>query len=100
MFRRVAVAFAVLSVVSVQRLCAASERSAAIGRLIQNGQFEQARGALATALESHANDAALWNLLGVVNAQEKRTAAAEQAFLKAVRLAPELGGAWLNLGRL
>jgi tetratricopeptide (TPR) repeat protein len=93
----VAVAFAVLS---VQLVCAASERSAAIGRLIQNGQFERARQALATALETDRNDADLWNLLGVVNAQENRTAAAEEAFLKAVRFAPELGGAWLNLGRL
>ena len=44
--------------------------------------------------------AQLWNLLGIVQAQQNNAASAEQAFQRAVRLAPRLESAWLNLGRL
>ncbi len=58
------------------------------------------RAELLEALKERPKDAGLWNLLGVANAQENRTAEAEQAFRRAVAIAPKLESAWLNLGRL
>ncbi len=80
--------------------CAGFEQPSAITDLIQAGRLSEARQSLTQGLATRPNDAVLWNLLGVVNARENRTAAAEEAFENAVRLAPELPGAWLNLGRL
>jgi tetratricopeptide (TPR) repeat protein len=75
-------------------------QSSAILELIQSGRFAEARSALREALKTRAKDAELWNLLGVANAQENKTAEAEQAFRRAVAIAPKLESAWLNLGRL
>ena len=71
-----------------------------VQRMLAAGQLVEAEAAIQGALRVRAADAQLWNLLGVVQAQKSDPAAAEQSFQKAVRLAPRLESAWLNLGRL
>ncbi|MCU1274865.1 MAG: hypothetical protein JWO48_2296 [Bryobacterales bacterium] len=56
--------------------------------------------ALSRALATQPEDAALWNLRGIADAKLGNAAGAEQAFSRAVRLAPRLTSAWLNLGRV
>ena len=75
-------------------------RSSAILEMIQSGRPGEARSELLETLKTRPRDAELWNLLGVVNAQENRIAEAEQAFRKAIAIAPNLKPVWLNLGRL
>jgi Flp pilus assembly protein TadD len=45
-------------------------------------------------------DPRIYNLLGVIDAQEKSLPAAESNFRRAIELAPRFAGAYLNLGRL
>ncbi|MDQ6706660.1 MAG: tetratricopeptide repeat protein [Acidobacteriota bacterium] len=52
------------------------------------------------ALRQHPNEGGLYNLLGIVDAQEKRYPAAERNFVKAIELRPQLTASYLNLGRL
>jgi tetratricopeptide (TPR) repeat protein len=75
-------------------------QKSAILEMIQSGRASEARSALLAVLKIRGADAELWNLLGVVNAQENKITEAEQAFRKAVTIAPKLEPAWLNLGRL
>lgn len=79
---------------------APSDQFTAIQNLVAQGRFGEARVALSRALAMQPNDAALWNLFGIATAQQGKAAEAEEAFLKATRLAPRLESAWLNLGRL
>ncbi|HEX8985119.1 MAG TPA: tetratricopeptide repeat protein [Bryobacteraceae bacterium] len=79
---------------------AEADLRAAITGLIQQGRLSEAKSALIDALKGRQADAELWSLLGIVNAQQDNVAAAEEAFRRAVRLAPRLTSAWLNLGRL
>ena len=45
-------------------------------------------------------DPRIYNLLGVIDAQENDFAAAESSFQRAIQLDPRFTGAYLNLGRL
>ena len=71
-----------------------------IQRLIEHGDLGAAQKLLSQALKEYPTDANLYNLQGVVEAQENNYSAAESNFLKAIAEAPQLSGAYLNLGRL
>jgi tetratricopeptide (TPR) repeat protein len=71
-----------------------------IQQLIQSRHLEDARTQLRQTLANLPNDARLYNLLGVVDAQERNFAGAESNFLRAIQIAPRFTGAYLNLGRL
>jgi tetratricopeptide (TPR) repeat protein len=81
-------------------ICAQQDPASDIQRLIVAGRLAEAQAAINGALKTRASDGHLWNLLGIVQAQRNNPASAEQAFQRAVRLAPRLESAWLNLGRL
>jgi tetratricopeptide (TPR) repeat protein len=70
------------------------------GDLIRRGKLADARLALERALKTNKSDPQLWNLLGILSAQQNEPIQAERAFRRAVSLAPGLEPAWLNLGRL
>lgn len=67
---------------------------------IASGDLAKARARLALALKSYPSDGGVFNLKGILDAQEQKWAVAEVSFRKAVQLAPSLTGAWLNLLRL
>lgn len=67
---------------------------------IQQGNLVAARKQLDVALKEFPSDPSLYNLLGIVEAQQGQRAAAEADFRKAVERSPEFTGALLNLGRL
>lgn len=71
-----------------------------IQQLIQSGHLRTARTQLQQTLANQPNDARLYNLLGVIDAQEQDFAGAESQFLRAIHVAPRFTGAYLNLGRL
>lgn len=71
-----------------------------IQQLIQSGHLQTARTQLQQTLANLPNDARLYNLLGVIDAQEQDFAGAESNFLRAIQIAPRFTGAYLNLGRL
>jgi tetratricopeptide (TPR) repeat protein len=71
-----------------------------ITELIQSGRFSEAREAIQASLKTRPADPELWNLMGVVDAQDNRREDGEKDFRKAVTLAPKYLPAWLNLGRL
>lgn len=60
----------------------------------------EAETVLEAALKTDPSDGSLWNVLGIIRAQQQDSGAAEAAFLKAVRMSPGLETAWLNLGRV
>jgi len=66
---------------------------------IENHDSAGAARMLAAALARSPRDAGLWNLQGVVHAQQSEMPAARAAFEKAVRLDPSLIPAWQNLAR-
>jgi len=78
----------------------ADERLVRIQRTIQSGDLRGARSELQELLTRLPGDPRIYNLLGVVDAQEKNVASAEANFRRAVQLAPRFTGAYLNLGRL
>ena len=84
----------------VAAISAQQDISREIQRLIAAGRLAEAQTELSAALKTQSTDAQLWNLLGVVQAQKNDAASAERSFQRAVRLAPRLESAWLNLGRL
>jgi Flp pilus assembly protein TadD len=59
-----------------------------------------ARSELQEALARLPREPRIYNLLGVIDAQEKHFTAAETNFRRAIQLAPRFTGAYLNLGRL
>ena len=67
---------------------------------IQQGNLDTAHSQLDVAIKEFPSDPGLFNLLGIVEAQRGKRAAAESAFRKAVERSPEFTGALLNLGRL
>jgi Flp pilus assembly protein TadD len=79
---------------------ATSDRIAAIQNLLAENRLAEAQSMLSRALAAQPDDAALWNLCGIADAKQGNVAHAEEAFTKAVKLAPGLVSAWLNLGRL
>lgn len=104
------IAFALFAVVCQSLACPAPAAAQAGGReyerleraaeLIRRGQLAQAEAELAAALRARPADANALNLLGVVRAEQRRDAEAEELFMRAVKSAPALVGAYLNLGRL
>ena len=91
-------AFVVL--LSLITLFAQPDPTLEIQRLIVAGKLPSAEAAINEALKNHTNDGQLWNLMGIVRAQQNDSAGARQAFEKAVGVSPRLEPAWLNLGRL
>jgi tetratricopeptide (TPR) repeat protein len=71
-----------------------------IQQLLQAGDTATAQTLLSQALRESPDRAGLYNLQGVLKAQEGDFASAEANFHKAIKLAPDLEGAYLNLGRL
>ena len=71
-----------------------------IQRQIENGNFTEANRLLDEAAKRFPGDAGLDNLRGVIAAQQGDYTAAEQDFRDAVKRAPKLTAAQLNLGRL
>ena len=71
-----------------------------IPQLIQSGDLRGARNELQQLHARLQGDPRIYNLLGVVDAQENNFGAAELNFRHAVELAPRFTGAYLNLGRL
>jgi tetratricopeptide (TPR) repeat protein len=69
-------------------------------QLIQSGDLHGARNELRELAARLPGDPRIYNLLGVIDAQENNFAAAESNFQRAVDLAPRFAGAYLNLGRL
>ena len=67
---------------------------------VKEGHLETAQRDLHAAIALYPAEAALYNLLGAVEAQRGNYVAAESSFTKAVQLAPDFVGALLNLGRL
>jgi tetratricopeptide (TPR) repeat protein len=67
---------------------------------VQQGNLEAAHNQLDTAIKQFPTDPGLYNLLGVVEAQQGNRAAAEANFRKALVYAPESTSVLLNLGRL
>ena len=74
--------------------------AARIQELVGRGDLEAARAELEAVVKRGAADAAVFNLLGVVEAQAHNYRAAESAFQKAIRLAPKAAPIYENLGRL
>jgi len=68
--------------------------------LIQQGDLTTARSQLMRALQEFPNEPGLYNLMGVVEAQQGNSHEAESSFKRAVEKDPRFTGAYLNLGRL
>ena len=76
------------------------QQLARIQQSIQTGDLRGARSELRKELARLPREPRIYNLLGVIDAQEKNFAAAESNFRLATKLAPRFVGAYLNLGRL
>ena len=76
------------------------EQLVRIQQSIQAGDLRRARSELQEALTRLPKEPRIYNLLGVIDAQEKHFTAAETNFRRAIQLAPRFTGAYLNLGRL
>lgn len=68
--------------------------------LIDEGNLAAARKELERGLVAFPHEAALYNYLGVVNAEANHPRSAEKDFRRAIRESPGYAGAYLNLGRL
>jgi len=77
-----------------------SESLARARTLLEQGDRVKARAELMQALRAHPAHPVALNFLGVVEAQEGRYPQAEARFREAIRRAPRLTDAYLNLGRL
>ena len=71
-----------------------------IQQLLQQGDSVTAQSLLSQAMKESPANGGLYNLQGVIKAQEGDFASAEANFRKALELAPRSEGAYLNLGRL
>ena len=77
-----------------------SESLARARTLLEQGDRVKARAELMQALRAHPAHPVVENFLGVVEAQDGRYPQAEARFREAIRRAPRLTDAYLNLGRL
>jgi len=75
------------------------ERLVRIPQAIQSGDLRGARSELRELVRRLPGDPRIYNLLGVIDAQERNPTAAESNFQRAIQLAPRFTGAYLNLGR-
>ncbi len=71
-----------------------------IQALVARGDLAGARAELENAVQRGKADATTFNLLGIVEAQARNYRAAEGAFRKSIRLAPNAAPVYENLGRL
>jgi tetratricopeptide (TPR) repeat protein len=71
-----------------------------IQELIQQGNIPAAEQFLSEALKQYPRDASLYDLDGVIKAQQGDYARAEASFRTAIELAPSFEHAYLNLGHL
>ncbi|MFZ0591368.1 MAG: tetratricopeptide repeat protein, partial [Bryobacteraceae bacterium] len=71
-----------------------------IQQLLSKNDFPAAATALAAALKRDPGNAGLYDLRGILEAQQQDYGAAEVDFTKAIRLNQQLTGAYLNLGKL
>ena len=76
------------------------ETISAIQQLLSKNDLPAARSALAAALKRDPANAGLYDLRGILHAQQQDYAAAEADFTNAIRLNQQLTGAYLNLGKL
>jgi Flp pilus assembly protein TadD len=72
----------------------------AIQDKIAAGNLAGARTDLTQALKEHPAAGGLWNLLGIVEAQQGNSEAAQSDFEHALRLSPQIVGVRLNLARV
>jgi tetratricopeptide (TPR) repeat protein len=77
-----------------------SESLARARTLLEQGDRAEARAELMRALRAHPSNPVVQNFLGVVEAQDGHYRQAEARFREAIRGAPRLTDAYLNLGRL
>ena len=68
--------------------------------LLERGDLTGASRAVVEALKKHPADPVLHNFAGVIAAQQRAVASAEEHFRTAIRLAPKSAAAYENLGRL
>lgn len=80
--------------------CAASNASQRVLEMVQKGKLAEARQEALSALRQGNPDPELFNLLGVIEAQQGRYEAAETNFKKALSAAPRSVPVLINLGRL
>ena len=88
---------------SIAAMCPAAQSPNTIQKiqqLLQAGDTTSAQALLTEAFRESPRNGGLYNLQGVIKAQEGDYASAELNFRKAIELAPHLEGAYLNLGRL
>lgn len=71
-----------------------------IQQRIEAGELDEARSLITAAGLKHPHDGGIENLLGVVEIEQGHTAAAEQAFSRAIADDPNLASAYLNLSRI
>jgi tetratricopeptide (TPR) repeat protein len=71
-----------------------------VQQFIRQGNLAQAETRLTLALKAFPRDAALYDLSGVVHAQQGNYSKAESDFRRALALDPLLTGAYINLGHL
>jgi tetratricopeptide (TPR) repeat protein len=76
------------------------QRLLRVQQWIQSGDLPSARNELRELLAPHQSDPRIYNLLGVIDAQQNDLQAAESNFRRAIQIAPRFTGAYLNLGRL
>jgi tetratricopeptide (TPR) repeat protein len=69
-------------------------------KLIALGRLRDARDELLRGAEAYPREAAFYNFLGIVDAEENHGGAAEVDFRKAIRESPHYAGAYLNLAHL
>ena len=74
------------------------ERFQRLQEAVRQGNFESARNQLNAAIKEFPTDPGLYNLLGIVEAQQGNHSAAEANFKKALVYAPESTSVLLNLG--
>jgi Flp pilus assembly protein TadD len=68
--------------------------------LINTGQLDSAQNMVQAAIRKYPRSGGLYNLLGIIAAEQNRNQDAESAFLTATRYAPSLLSALLNLARV
>ncbi|MDX2152156.1 MAG: tetratricopeptide repeat protein [Bryobacteraceae bacterium] len=93
----------ILAILATSTASLAAQAHPALARirdLLQAGQTAAARTELETLRQSGPPDPRVLNLLGAVNAMERRFADAERSFRQAAQIAPQFIDPWLNLGRL
>lgn len=71
-----------------------------VRQLIAGDKLEEARAEVMQALKSFPRQAELLNFLGIIEAEEYHSAAAESDFQESIREAPHYSGAYLNLAHL